>query len=136
MKATIGLNLVLILGMLAAGCGSTSTASPVTEDEARAMAENMLAAYNTGEYGAWSRDWSQVMKDAIGEDAFLAFRDQTMATAGSFVSIGSIQSRPGNNPGVTRWEFETEFENGPMDFMIAFEEGSKLIEGVDLRPGS
>ena len=123
---------VLIVVLLSA-CGTAAPSSPVTEDEARDMAENMLAAYNDGDYEAWSRDWSDAMKSAIGADAFQSFRDGTMASAGAFERIESVESRPGNNPGVTRWEFVTQFENGPMVFMIAFQEGSKLIEGVDLR---
>lgn len=125
---------VIVTAGLVTACSTTTPVSPVTEDEAREMAENMLAAYNDGDYAAWSRDWSQTMKDAIGEDAFVAFRDQMMGSAGTFESITSVESRPGTNPGVTRWEFVSEFENGPMQFMIAFEEGSDLIEGVDLRP--
>lgn len=134
MTPRAGALLALVLAVAIAACSSTSSGSPVTEDEARAMAEHMLAAYNDGDYQAWSRDWSEAMKDAIGEEAFLAFRDQTLAAGGEFRSIEAVEMRPGNNPGVTRWEFVTEFANGQYDFMIAFNEGSKLIDGVNLAP--
>jgi hypothetical protein len=41
-----------------------------------------------------------------------------------------------NDPGVTRWELRAAFDNGPMQFVVAFKKGSKLIEGVDLRAAS
>lgn len=127
------IGLSLALAVLAA-CSSPATASPVSETAAREMAEHMLAAYNAGDYDAWSRDWSQQMKDAIGAEAFASFRDQTMQVAGPFEAIESVESRPGNNPGVWRWEFTAQFETGTYVFMIAFNEGSPLIEGVNLEP--
>jgi len=125
----------LVLSVLAA-CSSPAAASPVSEPAAREMAEHMLAAYNAGDYEAWSRDWSQQMKDAIGAEAFTGFRDQTMQVAGPFEAIESVKSRPGNNPGVWRWEFTARFENGTYVFMIAFNEGGPMIEGVNLEPAA
>lgn len=125
----------LVLAVLSA-CSSPTAASPVSESAARGMAEHMLAAYNAGDYEAWSRDWSQQMKDGIGEEAFASFRDQAMQIAGSFEAIESVESRPGDNPGVWRWEFTARFENGTYVFMIAFNEGSPLIEGVNLEPAA
>ena len=129
---------VLLIGVLAACAGTAapgaSTGSPVTEAEARAMTENMLAAYNSGDYAAWSKDWSSTMKSAITEQAFREFQRASMLTTGSFKSIDSITSRPGEKPGVTRWESTVTFENGRYLFMIAFDSGSKQIEGVNLSP--
>ena len=132
--ASFGIAILLLAACAGQPAGSSSPTSPVTEEEARAMTQNMLEAYNAADYAAWSRDWSQVMKDAIPEQAFLDFREQSMATTGEFEAIESITSRPGQNPGVTRWGSTVRFENGTYLFMIAFNEGSKLIEGVDLSP--
>ena len=98
------------------------------------MTESMLAAFNSGDYAAWSREWSPAMKAAINEQAFGQFRDQTLSSAGRFVSIESITSRPGQEPGVTRWESTVAFEKGRYVFTIAFKPGSKEIEGVNLSP--
>lgn len=129
-----------LMGLILAACGaaapSQSVTSPVSQDEALAMSQQMLEAYNDGDYAAWSADWSQVMKEAIPEDAFAAFRSETMANAGGFDEIESISSRPGDAAGVVRWESNARFENGTYVFMIAFKEGSRLIEGVNLVPAS
>ncbi|HEX7173018.1 MAG TPA: DUF3887 domain-containing protein [Candidatus Limnocylindria bacterium] len=124
----------LVVVITIAACSSPATSSPVSEREARVMAEEMLMAYNDGDYGAWSAAWSTQMKDAIDDAAFAAFREQTMAVAGAYQAIESVESRPGNNAGVWRWEFIARFENGRYVFMIAFNEGSPLIEGVNLQP--
>lgn len=124
--------------LLAACAGQPATSgqpiSPVTEQEARAMAENMLEAYNAADYTAWSRDWSPTMKLAIPEQAFLDFQAESMADTGRFEAIEGISSRPGQNPGVTRWETTARFQNGTWVLMIAFDDGSKSIEGVNISP--
>lgn len=130
---------LLIIATALGACTSLSgpdesPGSPVTEAEALSMTENMLEAYNSGDYAAWSRDWSATMKQSIPAATFEAFREQTMAESGQFVDVVSIRSRPGDNPGVTRWESTVEFERGTYTFMIAFNAGSKSIEGVNLAP--
>jgi hypothetical protein len=69
---------IFIVPLLLTACSSASEPieSPVTEDEATEMAESALQAFNESDYTAWSQDWSDAMKSAIDEDAFLAFRDQ------------------------------------------------------------
>lgn len=138
--AVTALCLAVLLAVVAAcGPGSAPTGSavsPVTEAEARSMTEGMLTAFNAGDYAAWSRDWSETMKNAIPEQTFREFRQQTLAQAGMYQAIESISSRPGQQPGATRWESMVQFSKGRYIFMIAFKEGSKRIEGVNLSPAS
>jgi hypothetical protein len=128
---------VVTLLLVVAGCGQAGTpasslASPVTEAEARAMSERMLAAFNAGDYAEFSHDWSPAMREGIPETAFRAFRDETLPVSGKFVSLDTIVSRPGQSAGVVRWESTCTFEKGTFVLMIAFKEGSKLIEGNTL----
>lgn len=123
--------------LLIAGCGQPGTpigspASPVTEAEARSMSERMLAAFNAGDYAEFSHDWSPAMREGVPETAFRAFRDQTLPVSGKFVSLDTIVSRQGQSAGVVRWESTCTFEKGTWVLMIAFKEGSKLIEGNTL----
>lgn len=132
-----GIAMMLALAIAVAACATSAVNSPVTEAEARRMAESMLAAYNDGDYARWSADWSQQMKDAIGEEAFSSFRDQAMTIAGRFEQINGVEMRPSETRAdAVRWEFATEFDNGAFTFLIAFHQGSKLIEGVNLEPAS
>ena len=54
----------IALPALLAGCGSSTaeydaepTSVAVNEQEASAMAEDLLAGFNAGDYAAFSRDW-------------------------------------------------------------------------------
>ena len=136
LRSRVAVFLVSMLLVVVAGCGSSgpsgSAVSPVSEAEARTMAESMLAAFNEGDYAVWSRDWSQAMKDGIPEAAFRTFRDATLPESGKFVRIERLESKPGQNPGVTRWEATCTFEQGQWILSVAYREGSKAIEGVTL----
>ena len=55
----------LLLGLVLAACGGNASSAgdqaetpAVSADRAQAIAQNMLVAYNSGDYQAFSRDWS------------------------------------------------------------------------------
>lgn len=128
---------MLALTLAVAACAPVAAESPVTEAEARTMAEAMLAAYNDGAYAGWSANWSQTMKDAIGEEAFLSFWNQAIEITGRYERIVEVAMKPGETRSdAVRWEFTGEFEEGRFVLMIAFHAGSKLIEGTTLNPAT
>lgn len=118
--------------VLMAACGGTPNpvGSPVSEEQAIEMAESALQAFNAGDYAGWSQDWSETMKSAIDEQAFLAFRDQALAQLGDYVAIKSVAGAPGETAGFYRWTFEVHFEQADYGIWFGFKEGSPLIEGV------
>ena len=56
----------------------------VRSDRAEMIAENMLVAYNSGDYQALSKDWSRPMRLVIRERAVQRFRDQNLPVTGRF----------------------------------------------------
>jgi hypothetical protein len=56
----------------------------------------VLEAYNRGDYGVWSRHWSDAMKAAIDREKFESFREQTLPVTGPFVEITSVELKPGD----------------------------------------
>ena len=73
---------LLVLAVLATACGAPASNEPqgeavsaLTQEEATAMIDNALQAFNTGDYATWSHDWDNDMKAAISEDDFLSYRD-------------------------------------------------------------
>ena len=80
----------LLLGLVLAACGGNASSAgdqaetpAVSADRAQAIAQNMLVAYNSGDYQAFSRDWSSPVKFVVREQAFQKFRDENLpATAG------------------------------------------------------
>jgi ABC-type glycerol-3-phosphate transport system substrate-binding protein len=75
-RIVISTALGLVLAVVLAACGGTEdsaaggagTAAAGT-DRAQAIAQNMLLAHNSGDYQAFSRDWSSPMKLMVGERA-------------------------------------------------------------------
>ena len=127
----------LVLSALIAGCGSSpagADAEPasavVSEQEASAMAEELLAGFNAGDYAAFSRDWSPALKDGITEPGFAAFRDELMSTNGAFVSISDVTVSEADTPGHVKYVFATEFDKGPVTLTITLKQDRDLIEGV------
>jgi hypothetical protein len=62
---------------------------------AQSIAENMLSAYNAGDYQALSRDWSGPMKLVLREEAFRTFRDENFPLTGRFKSLVEMTPIPG-----------------------------------------
>lgn len=126
--------MMVLVVMLAACSGSDSAgetlSSALTEEQAAEIATSAMEAFNAGDYAGWSRDWSAAMKGAIGEEDFLAYREQVLAQLGEFQSIESITLAPGSSNGFVRWVAVTKFENGRMQFGFGFEEDGREVTGV------
>jgi hypothetical protein len=127
--------LSLLAGVLA-GCGPQAPAGPaskLTEAEAAAMLDSALQALNTGDYAAWTRDWSDDMKAAIKEADFLAYRDEVLAAYGAYEGMASLELLPGaNGPQFVRWSAVADFEQGQIRFNFGFQRDGNQIVG--LRP--
>jgi hypothetical protein len=127
----------LVLPALIVGCQSSPadsdaqpTSAAVNEQEASAMAEDLLAGFNAGDYAAFSRDWSSTLKDGITEPGFVAFRDELMSANGTFVSISDVTLTEADTPGHVKYVFATEFDNGPVTLTITLKRDQEQIEGV------
>jgi hypothetical protein len=125
---------LLLVALLASACGGSApqgeAVSVLSQEEAAAIVENAMQGLADGDYTAWSRDWSDTMKSAIPEKAFLDYRSQVTAQYGQFVSIESVTVEPGRKQGYVRWAAICNFENGRIKFNFSFENDGRLIEGV------
>jgi hypothetical protein len=132
MGATRMLAVILLVASLAiAACSGVRADGPGAVDEARAteIAAQALEAFNAGDYDGWSRDWSNAMKEAIGVDAFLAWRAAAMEQLGRYVSLGAA-TRTSRTPGTYRWTFTVRFEKGEAPLGFAFAGDGQQVEGV------
>jgi hypothetical protein len=125
---------LLTVAVLASACGGTApqgeAVSILSQEEATEIVENAMQGLADGDYATWSRDWSDTMKNAIPEKAFLDYRSQLTAQYGQFVSIESVTIEPGKTQGYVRWAAVCNFENGKVKFNFSFENAGRLIEGV------
>lgn len=130
---------LLIVAVIASACGSApaqadEVTSAFTEAEATAVGENALNALNSGDYAAWSRDWDETMKAAVNEDAFLQYREQTLAQVGQFESILAVEMNPSRQAGSVRWVFTCQFEKARVRFIMAFPQDGRLANTVLTEP--
>jgi hypothetical protein len=93
----IPMALGLLLGLVLAACGGNTSGTgdqagtpAMSTDRAQTIAHNMLVAYNSGDYQAFSQDWSSPMKLVVRERAFQKFRDENLPTTGPFKAISSV----------------------------------------------
>ena len=89
---------VLLAVMLSACGGEPAGQAPIAttgNEQVQAIAENMLAAYNLGDYQAFSRDLSLPAKLIVDEDAIAEFRTENLPVAGPFMAVTSVQPEPG-----------------------------------------
>lgn len=140
MKTRLTILFVLLFAaVLGAACGPAAATdgevtSVLTEAEAVEIAENALAGFNTGDYALWSRDWDDVLKGAISEDAFLEYREQALDITGQYQSILSVEMTPSPQEGSVRWVFTCQFEKVTANFILAFDEDSRLAHTVLIEP--
>ncbi len=93
MKKILSLCLLAAMILLSA-CSAQQPKSTVVEGAARdqvlayadPIAENMLAGMNNGDYAAFSRDFNQKMKDAMGPDSLPKLKDQLEPRIGKYQS--------------------------------------------------
>lgn len=140
MKTKLSILFVLwVVAILAAGCGAPAPASNapqgeavsvLTQEEATAMIDNAMQAFNTGNYSMWSKDWDNDMKAAIKEADFLAYRDQVVAQYGQYVSLESVEMQPGLQKGNVRWVAIADFDKGKIKFTFGFPNDGRLVKGI------
>jgi hypothetical protein len=137
--AVMGALLAFVLVSCGGGDGESSgpTATP-NEQQARTIAENMLTAYNSGDYGAFSRDWSSAMKLVIGEDEFREYRDKTLPLTGQYVKLTSLTpTGDQDNEGHLHYDIQAEFEKrDAVLFTMTLSSDNAEVEGIELKSQS
>lgn len=127
---------ILSVAVFVAACGSANNApqgeaiSALTQEEATALIDSALQAFNSGDYAAWSRDWDNAMKDAINDKTFQEYRGQVVAQYGQYVSLESVEIQPGSEKGNVRWVAIAKFENGKIKFSFGFQNDGRQITGI------
>jgi len=129
---TIAAALLLLFAL--GGCGAPEVVEPVTsltEEQVTSMAENMLQAYNSGDYAAFERDLAPAGQLLLTEQAFGELRDELLATAGEFVSIESVEAVPGGSEGHSQWRVTATFQNTTETLTLTFDDATNRIEGME-----
>jgi maltose-binding protein MalE len=79
--------LALVIAAVLPGCGKGEPTEKTGEPEyAGAIAENILQAFNSGDYTAYSEYFDEAMKKAVPEAVFKATYTQIRESFGNYVS--------------------------------------------------
>ncbi len=129
----------LLLLFAVGACAAAEDVDPVTlltAEQVTGIAENMLQAYNSGDYAAFERDLAPVGQALLTEDFFNDLRDEAMATAGEFVAIESVEGPlPGGSEGHSQWQVTAQFQNTTETLTLTFDDETNRIEGLEFEPG-
>lgn len=86
--------IVMLLGVLLMGCGGSEQPEPSGELEyASAITEDVLKAFDAGDYATFSRYLDAVMKQAMPEDTFLKGRANIQEKIGSYISKEFVETQ-------------------------------------------
>jgi Protein of unknown function (DUF3887) len=105
----------VLAGLLVAGCGQlpaelTGTESDAVLAYAEPKVDNLLAGLNSGDYAAFSRDFSDKMRSAMGEAGLNSTRDLLQSKIGNYVSrqVSSVVQQGEFTSVVYKAKFENE----------------------------
>ena len=130
-----------LLAVALSACGNDAAndapavAEPVTAEQVQTIAENILAAYNTGDYGAFRRDLSLPAKLIVDEETFAEFRHENLPVTGPYVAITSVQAVPGRQDADhARYLVHSRFEHqNTVTLLVTVSRGGK-VDGLEFYP--
>ncbi len=120
-------SLLLALSLLSTGCGPASPAG-LSDEEVLAVTGNMLSAIDTGDYSAFTRDFSDEMLAAFPEDQFTQLSDLLHTTSGNYTSCS--EPSLSNNQGFAIYRILCAYEQEDVVVTVVFQIGGKQVEGL------
>jgi hypothetical protein len=131
----------VLLAVTLSACGGervdrAPTATPNVE-QAQAIAANMLAAYNSGDYRAFSRDLSLPARLIVDEETFAQLRTENLSVTGAFKAITGVQPVPGEQ-GRHHVSYRVHAEFQHLDDVVLVMTVSRAgeIDGLELHPST
>jgi hypothetical protein len=118
-----------------AGNEGPAATAPVSAEQVQTIAENMLTAYNAGDYGAFSRDLSLPAKLIVDEKAFAEFRYENLPVMGPYLAITSVQADPGRQDAHhASYLVHARFQHHNAVVLVVTVSRSGEVDGLELYP--
>jgi hypothetical protein len=129
----------VLLAVILSACGGAGVDQPPTAPQSnqqiQAMAANMLAAYNAGDYRAFSRDLSLPARLIVDQYAFADFRSENLPVTGPYMTVTSVQWEPGRqDPDHGRYLVRARFQYQDAVVLVMTVSRSGEIDGLELYP--
>jgi hypothetical protein len=139
MSGKVMLAVGVLLAVTLSACGDErahrAPAEPQSNEQIQAIAANMLAAYNSGDYCAFSRDLSLPARLIVNEHTFADFRAENLSTTGPYVAITSVQPEPNQGDrNHRRYLVRAQFQYQDAVVLVMTVSRSGEVDGLELYP--
>jgi hypothetical protein len=135
MLAAVGVLLAVSLSACGGERADRAPVAPQSTARIQAMAANMLAAYNSGDYRTFSRDLSKPGRLILDEDAFADFRTVSLPVTGPYLAVTGVQREPNQqDPDHSRYLVRAQFQNQNEALLVMTVSPSGKVEGLELHP--
>jgi hypothetical protein len=135
MLAAVGAVLAVTLSACGAEGVDRAPVTPQSNEQIQAIAANMLAAYNSGDYRAFSRDLSLPAKLIVDEHTFADFRTENLSVTGPYLAITSVQPQPNQqDPDHSRYLVRAQFQYQDVVVLVMTVSRSGQVDGLELYP--
>ena len=128
-----------LLAVTLSACGGErvdrAPTAPQNNEQIQAVAANMLAAYNSGDYRAFSRDLSLPAKLIVDERTFADFRTENLSITGPYLAVTSVQPEPNRqDPDHRRYLVRAQLQYQDAVVLVMTVSRSGEIDGLELYP--
>jgi hypothetical protein len=120
-------SLLILLFLLAAGCAPASP-SGLSNAEVLSVTGNLLTAINTGDYPAFTRDFSAEMLAAFPESEFTKIQEMLHSASGNYISCAEPSLT--NNQGFAIYNIRCTYELEDVMVRIVFRIDGTQVEGL------
>ena len=135
MLAAVGALLAVTLSACGGERADRAPTTPQSNQQIQAMAANMLAAYNSGDYRGFSRDLSLPARLIVDEHTFADFRTENLSVTGPYMAVTSVQPEPNpQDPDHGRYLVRAQFQYQNAVVLVVTVSGSGEIDGLELYP--
>jgi hypothetical protein len=135
MLAAVGAVLAVTLSACGAEGVDRAPVTPQSNEQIQAIAANMLAAYNSGDYRAFSRDLSLPAKLIVDEHTFADFRTENLSVTGPYLAVTSVQPQPNQqDPDHSRYLVRAQFQYQDVVVLVMTVSRSGQVDGLELYP--
>jgi hypothetical protein len=129
----------VVLAMTLSACGGErvdrASTAPQNNNQIQAIAANMLAAYNSGDYRAFSRDLSLPAKLIVDEHTFADFRTENLSVTGPYLAVTSVQPEPNRqDPDHSSYLVRAQFQYQDAVVLVMTVSRSGQVDGLELYP--
>jgi hypothetical protein len=135
MLAAVGTLLAVTLSACGGERVDRAPTVPQSNEQIQAIAANMLAAYNSGDYRAFSRDLSLPARLIVDERTFADFRTENLSVTGSYMAVASVQPEPNpQDPDHSRYLVRARFQHQDVVVLVMTVSRSGEVDGLELYP--